>query len=640
VVKKFSELYRSQSEEFPLVCREGAYERRLQAAYPIHPELFDRLYNDWSSLDKFQRTRGVLRLMAAVIHALWERQDASLLILPASVPIDEPAVQFELTRYLEDPWAPVIEKDVDGASSLPLQLDRENPNLGRYSACRRVARTLYLGSAPTLQTANRGLEDRQIKLGCAQPGESVAIFGDALRRLTDHATHLYVDGRRYWYSTQPSVTRLAQERAVQQDPDVVAEEIKRRLRLEQRQRGEFAGVHIAVPSSADVPDDREVRFVILGPEHSHTAKAGDSPARREAAMIVAQRGTSPRNYPNMVIFLAADRTRLGELEQAVRQYLAWKSIEGERETLNLDAFQANQAETKRAQADQTVQHRIPETYQGLLVPSQPDPQGSIEWQEIRLQGQDALAPRAAKRLRNDGLLITQFGAVSLRLELDRIPLWRGNHVSVKQLAEDFAKYLYLPRLRDVQVLLSAIREGVGLLSWRADAFAYAEGWDATRNRYRGLRAGQLVSVMLDGESLLVKPDIAAEQLAAEAAQQPEVSIYHPEAPGHGTGHIGDGEGKAASAGQMKSPLQPGKPVEMKPHCFHGAVQLDASRLSRDAGKIAEEVVQHLVGLLGSEVEITLEIHAKVPEGVPDHIVRTVTENCRTLRFKTHGFEEQ
>jgi predicted AAA+ superfamily ATPase len=135
--------------------------------------------------------------MAAVIHSLWERHDSSLMILPASIPIDEPSVQFELKQYLEDSWVPVIEKDIDGPHSLPLRLDQENPNLGRYSACRRVARTIYVGSAPTLHTANKGLEDRQIKLGCAQPGESVATFGDALRRLTDNATHLYVDGRRY-----------------------------------------------------------------------------------------------------------------------------------------------------------------------------------------------------------------------------------------------------------------------------------------------------------------------------------------------------------------------------------------------------------------------------------------------------------
>ena len=127
--------------------------------------MFDRLYNDWSTLDKFQRTRGVLRLMAAVIHTLWERDDRSLMILPASVPIDASAVQAELTRYLEDSWVPVLESDVDGPHALPLTLDRDNPNLGRYSACRRVARTVYIGSAPTLRTANRGIDDRHIKLG-------------------------------------------------------------------------------------------------------------------------------------------------------------------------------------------------------------------------------------------------------------------------------------------------------------------------------------------------------------------------------------------------------------------------------------------------------------------------------------------
>jgi hypothetical protein len=166
---------------------------------------------------------GVLRLMAAVIHALWERQDGNLLILPATVPVDDSGVQFELTRYMEDPWVPVIEKDVDGPNSLPLALDREHPTLGRYSACRRVARTLYLGSAPTQRTAHRGLDDQRTKLGCVQPGETTATFGDALRRLADRATFLYADGKRYWYATTPTVTRLAADRANQlKEHDVAA----------------------------------------------------------------------------------------------------------------------------------------------------------------------------------------------------------------------------------------------------------------------------------------------------------------------------------------------------------------------------------------------------------------------------------
>src|SRR5262249_37543725 len=137
VARAFAELYRAQGADFPLDCREADYERRIRSAYLIHPELFDRLYNDWSTLEKFQRTRGVLRLMAAVIHTLWERGDQQLLILPASVPIDEPAIESELRRYLDEGWDSVIGKDVDGPHSLPLQIDRENSNFGKLSACRR-----------------------------------------------------------------------------------------------------------------------------------------------------------------------------------------------------------------------------------------------------------------------------------------------------------------------------------------------------------------------------------------------------------------------------------------------------------------------------------------------------------------------
>jgi len=630
VARAFVEMYGTQQQEFPSECREASYERRIKAAYPIHPELFDRLYSDWSTLEKFQRTRGVLRLMAAVIHCLWERQDGNLLIMPANVPVDDPQVQFELTRYLEDQWVPVIEKDVDGSRSLPLTLDRENPNLGRYSACRRVARTIYLGSAPIQQAANRGIDDRQVRLGCVQPGESAAIFGDALRRLTDRATYLYVDGNRYWYSTQPTVTRLADDRAAQLREEQVLEEIARRLRLQARTRGDFARVH-ACASAGDVTDERESRLVILGPEHPHTARDPNSPALQEAARILESRGPSPRTYKNTLVFLAADQARLKDLEYATRQYLAWKSIWEQRETLNLDAFQSRQAETKCRTADETVDARLPEAYQWLLVPNQPDPKGGVKWEETRQQGRDALAVRASKKLKNEETLLTELGGPRLRYELDRVPLWRGDHVGVKQLAEDFATYLYLPRLCNDLVLLEAIRDGLSRLTWQTETFAYADEWDEQGKKYIGLQAGHQVRVLIDGRSVLVKPDVAAAQMQADRPTD--------------AGQPSEGDGTAAAVDQTDGVTVTGDggetstAVEQPPRRFHGTAVLDATRVGRDASRIAEEVIQHFAGLLGARVEVTLEIHAEVPDGVPDQIVRTVTENCRTLKFKNHGFEK-
>jgi predicted AAA+ superfamily ATPase len=329
------------------------YEKRIKAAYPIHPEIFDRLYADWSTLVKFQRTRGVLRLMAAVIHSLWEKGDRNPLILPANISIDDPRVQFELTRYLSDNWVPVIEKDVDGPSSLPLRLDGEVPNLGKYAACRRVARAIYLGSAPTATAAHRGIEDRRVKLGCVMPGESPAVFGDALRRLASAATYLYSDGPRYWYSTQPTVTKLAEDRAEQlkRNPDKVVEELDKRLRLDLRRTGDFCRVHPMPQSSQDVADDLDARLVILGIEQAYSREPG-SAGEAAARTILETRGNAPRLYPNALTFLAADKTRLQDLDEAVRRYLAWESITAEKNELNLDPQQL-----KRKRPVQVTLHR-------------------------------------------------------------------------------------------------------------------------------------------------------------------------------------------------------------------------------------------------------------------------------------------
>ena len=374
-----------------------------RAAYPIHPEVFDRLYTDWSTLVKFQRTRGVLRLMAAVIHSLWEKGDRNPLIMPANIPIDDPRVRDELTRYLSDNWKPIIEKDVDGPNALPLRIDGEVPNLGKFAATRRVARTIYLGSAPTASAANRGIEDRRVKLGCVMPGEPPAVFGDALRRLSSAATYLYQDGPRYWYSTQPTVTKLAEDRAEQlkRNPDTVAAEIDERLRADLRKTGDFRRIHALPQSGADVPDDMDARLVVLGTEHPYS-KEPSNKAQAAAAAILQSRGNAPRLFQNTLVFLAVDQARLQDLDEAVRRYLAWSSILDEKDALNLDPHQVRQAETQQKSADGAVAARLPEAYQWLLVPVQTTPQAPVQWQAFRLTGQDALAVRASKKLRQRG----------------------------------------------------------------------------------------------------------------------------------------------------------------------------------------------------------------------------------------------
>ena len=630
VCRAFTQLYDENPAEFPVECREASYLDRLRRAYPIHPELFDRLYDDWAPLDNFQKTRGVLRLMAAVIHYLWVNEDRASLILPGSIPLDSPRVREELLRYLPESWNAVVDKDVDGARSEPRAIDASLPRFGEISAAQRVARTIFMGSAPhgSGQTV-RGLEEMRIRLGVVQPDEQVAVFNDATKRLTERLTHLYTRAQRYWYDTHPNLRRTMEDRAAKLEPDIVEREIVRRLRQQtQRGRGDFTAVH-PCPLSADVPDESTARLVILSPTTGHQARAQESGALATALNILDKRGDIPRTYRNMLIFVASDTGEWEPLERETRRYLAWDSIVQEVEALNLDANQRREAALGKKQSDETVGMRLNEAYSWLLVPTQEgtDP---IKWEAIRISGaDDNPVAKAVAKVRNDQQLLPEWSPVLLKMELDNW-LWKDeSHISLKRVWECLATYLYLSRLRDSDVLLDTVREGI-----KTKAFGYANSVDDT-GQYNGLQFGSTDgSIYLEEPSVLVKPDIAAKQLEADE------SVY-PQPPSSDSEVIEGGSTDSTSGGQTESTgTEAVSPQAAAPKRFYGTVNLDPIRPGRDAQRVIEEVLQHLTSLPGTDVKITMDIEAKVSDGVPEDVVRTVTENCRTLQFTTQEFEEE
>jgi hypothetical protein len=197
------------------------------------------------------------------------------------------------------------------------------------------------------------------------------------------------------------------------------------------------------------------------------------------------------------------------------------------------------------------------------------------------------------------LLVTSFSGTRLRMELDR----------------------------DASVLLGAARDGVSLLTWEQDSFAFADNFDETAGRYRGLRGGQDIALAdADAPGLLVKPVVARRQLEAEKVKTPD---------GGTPPDTGGGQGAVTKPGGGQT-----APVAANPKRFHGTVALDPTRVGRDASRIADEVIAHLSGLVGAKVKVTLEVEAEIPAGAPDHVVRTVTENSRTLKFTSQGFEKE
>ena len=460
VVRKFCDMYTANRTDFPAPARETGYRDLLTSAYPIHPELFDRLYEDWSTLDRFQRTRGVLRLLALTIEGLWNGNSKDLLIMPSSMPIDDNDVKNELVRFLDNQWEPIISQDVDGAQSIPTQLDRDNPNFGRVSACKRVARSLYMGTAPGATRERKGINDQSVKLACVMPGEPIAVFGDALRRIGDRGRYIQQDGDRYWIDTSPNLNRTAEdylESYLRQKEELLAE-LNQQLTKETGNRGQFAGVHAAHIDNSGVPDEKSTRLVVMAAQYTHRKGVDFSSGLQWANSALKNKGNSPRQYQNTLVFLAPDEQNLENLLHAFAERKAWKKVLEEKHLLNLTVNQENQASAKVEDAKRTIAARIPETWCHLLVPYQnePGPDGA-SWDEKKLSGgKGSLAERAAEKCIEEDLLANQLGARAIRDKLNAF-LWKERpHVEVRELVDWCRKYLYLPRVSTDQVILDAL----------------------------------------------------------------------------------------------------------------------------------------------------------------------------------------
>ncbi len=522
-VAAFAETYRSNPSDFPNECREKAYEQRMRSSYPIHPEVFDRLYEDWASLEKFQRTRGVLRLLAKVIHHLWRSDDRSLMLLPGSIPVEQSDVRGELLRYIGEQWNSVIDADVKDASQ---ELDRQSPRFANVHAAQRIARTILLGSAPARN--KKGIEGVRIKLGVMQPSDEggIAVYADALQQMGSKFAYLYGTGSSYWFEVQPNLNRTVADRSSRMRSGVLAE-LEQRIKRWNTRDSNFAGVHLAPAGSADVPDEDRARLVVLSPAHLFTSRDSESrensDAIAEAKNILENRGSSPRRYRNMLIFLAADANDYNALETEASRYLAWKSICDDSLGLNLDKAQIKQANEARDQSSSKLDSQLEDTYKWVIFPTQ-EGTAPIEWEAKKLSGFSGTAVRRAfSAAERDGLLISKWSPIGLDQEFNRY-LWRQNereqkpNISVKTLWQQLATYVYLPRLKSPEVLVEVIRSGAA----NQDFFGYAMGYDAVSDKYKGLYFGRLpASVTIDDYSVLVDHEVAR-RLTAPASVPPRV----------------------------------------------------------------------------------------------------------------------
>jgi predicted AAA+ superfamily ATPase len=638
VCRAFADAYVAEGSKLPTETQEGRYYDRLLQAYPIHPEVFDRLYEDWTTIDGFQRTRGVLKLMAKVIYRLWKDDNKDLMILPGSLPLYDGGSRNELTYYLPAGWDPVVEKDIDGDRAETTELESKEPRFGAVNAARRVARTIFLGSAPSsvaTKTGNRGLDRARILLGCFQPGQTSATYSDALNRLADRLHYLNASGdkaqdaTRYWFDTRANLRREMEDRKKRfEDKNEVRTKMAEVLKKLGAGATLFDGVHIFT-SHTDVPDDTALRLVVLSPDYFYTR---EEPRMSFDAVLdyVRSNGTKPRYRGNRLIFLSPDHGSLARLRDCIRVALAWGSIVDDvgAGRLNIDQLQSKQADKELESAEAVLPRVARECYKWLLCPVQHSPtegKPSVEAFPLNTSG-SALNGEVLRVCSENELVISAWSPIHLRTKLKEL-YWKADKTAVGAMAfwEDSTRYLYLSRLRDRDVLAQAIVKGTAT----RDFFGTAYGQHG--DRFDGFKLGDH-NVQLDETLLLIEPEAAAQYEAARKA-----SIPAPVA--GGTTQTSTSGSKPPAARKTPPPFGSPTPIGApKAHTFIGSADVNAATAKMRLVQIAEEIISVLAADPQATVTISVEINADFPSGVSAQIKRAVSENAGSLGFKNKTWE--
>jgi len=635
VCRAFADFYVANRDEFPQETQEGRYFDRLARAYPIHPEVFDRLYEDWSSLEGFQRTRGVLKLMAKVIHRLWKDGNNDPLVMPGSLPLYDPDMRNEVIYYLPPGWDPVIERDVDGERAETTEIENRDARMGSVQACRRSARAIFLGSAPTTSSQMvRGLELERVLLGVVEPGQQIGIYKDALRKLHDRLHYLNQGNNRFWLDTRPNLRREMEDRKRRfQDTEDLIPELSERIRRGFAS-GVFTGIHVFTPS-ADVPDDWSLRLVVLPPDAAFS-KGAPAQATERAADILRKRGEQPRFKQNRILFIAADFDSVSRLKDHARSYLAWQSIvdDAEKRRINLDGLQLDQAKNSFNQAGETLRRMIRETYKWILAPMQEAIPGKgiseLKWEHFQLNpGAQNWSQEIERVLRENELLITEWAPIHLANIL-KSWFWKDDAKDVSALSvwQQTCQQLYLPRLKDDNVF----RHTLGAAAESRDFFGFAQG-KVDDGMYAGFSFGQRTTPILDSSLLLIDPAVAVAYAEAQVAAAKAAKA----APSTSAGSIAGAPATPQPLdGPATTPSVPAAPA-LKKH-FFGSIELDPIRAKQQFVDVVDEVIQQFTSKPGIAVTISIDIRAEAASGIDEATQRAVRENCRVLGIRPGDFE--
>ncbi len=636
-VRAFHKLYRDSRADSPAAVSEAAYREEMRRAWPLHPEVLRRFSGDWSVLEKFQRTRGILKIMANAVYALWSGESHAPMIMPALLPFRDDKVRTALLEPLDRAFGPILQSEVDGNQSLTAHIEAQRPRLSKSRAATLAARAVFFATAPHRGAARGGMTGTELRLACAQPGDQIAMFGEALQEIAARSAHLYRDGDSYWYSPQPTLNKLAEDRAHDVSEESVDDRIAEFLRVEARTRAGFARVHAAPDNPTDIDDRRAVALVILPPSASHDTGAGsNSKASLLAAEIMTRRGTGQRRYRNTLVFTAAEASSIRAVRDNARRERAWRSILSDTDLMqNLTQAQSRDAAEQAKRSGEALSRSVRGAWVHILVPARPGHEDADEtasaghimhFSRLINRGAANAVPHAVwDKAVSDGNVVDRLGPQNLLRNLDQVWAPERPHIAIKEVREWFASYVYLPRVRDDAVLEESLQ---GLIRDIAEPYAYAAGFDEDSGTYYGVVDGKALLLGGLGDGLLVRRNVI---------RSPETASGCSDGSSDTTG-----TDKATEQDPADNEDESEDPAEPSPRRFFASLSIDSERAGLEVARIMDGLLVELTRTPGSTLHLTPEIDGRAGNGgYPKDVVETVKANARDLKLDGNplGFEE-
>lgn len=312
VVHQYFQTYQTNRDDLPAKARELSYRDKMALAYPFHPDVIDILYEKWSTYPTFQRTRGVLRLLANVIEDLYQRETNIDLILPGDLNLEKVGIRQDFLKHIGSEYEGVIASDVAGHEAKAQALDRANRPWKHLA--QRIASAIFFHSF-SADDSEKGINLPYIKLAVLRPDTIPALITEVLQKQANLLWYLNSRGDNYYFSKIPNLNRMILDKK-----ELYNESYEDELRrvIEQELGSKFR--NYVWPDTADaIPDNRELKLLILRPEDR-----GD-----QITAWMERKGLSFREHKNTLFFAIADTAAFTQLREGVKTYLALQEIDNE-----------------------------------------------------------------------------------------------------------------------------------------------------------------------------------------------------------------------------------------------------------------------------------------------------------------------